>query len=232
VKAMARRTLGFAVVRVGLRKRAPHEREICASTGAGRASARTAARATASTGARSRAGVRTAARPTASTGTRRTGARTAARSTASSHGRQKGGCKDCGTAYCKHGQGSVQGLLNAPAASAGAGRAGAKTAERSCCQCGRRYGRCGDCLTQLLPVRAPEEPVQGLRHGLLQARAPEAGRVQGLRHGLLQAWAPEGSVQGLRHGLLRAWVPEGSMQGLRNAAAASAGAGRPGAATA
>jgi hypothetical protein len=30
-------------------------------------------------------------------------------------------------------------------------------------------------------ARAPEEPVQGLRHGLLQARALDA-RVQGLRH--------------------------------------------------
>ena len=64
-----------------LRKRAPHKRDICASTGAGRASARTAARAPASTGAR-RASAGTVVRASASTGARRVSARTAAQATA------------------------------------------------------------------------------------------------------------------------------------------------------
>ena len=53
------------LARAGLRTRGPHRREKSASTGAGRASARTAARAAASTGA-GRASARTAAQATAS----------------------------------------------------------------------------------------------------------------------------------------------------------------------
>jgi hypothetical protein len=55
-----------------------------------------------------------------------------------------------------------------------------------------------------VPARAPEAQVQGLRYGLLPARAPE--------------------VQGLRHGPLRAREPEGAVQRLLNAASASTGA--------
>jgi hypothetical protein len=55
------------------------------------------------------------------------------------------------------------------------------------CEHGRRKNMCKDCGTGYckLQARAPEEQVQGLRHGPLPApRAPEA-LVQGLRHGLL-----------------------------------------------
>jgi hypothetical protein len=51
--------------------------------------------------------------------------------------------------------------------------------------------------TSQVRARAPEEPVQGLRHGPMPPRAPEEP-VQGLRHGLLPAArAPEEPVQGL-----------------------------------
>jgi hypothetical protein len=81
----------------------------------------------------------------------------------------------------------------------------------------RNYGFCSsECreAADAVRARAPEEPVQGLRHGLLPARAPE-GPVQGLRHGLLPARAPEGQVQGLRHGPLPARAPEAPVQGLQ-----------------
>jgi hypothetical protein len=86
------------------------------------------------------------------------------------------------------------------------------------------------------PGAIPEDPVQGLRHGPLPARAPEAP-VQGMRHGPLPARAQEAPVQGgpcrkkhrlpvqgLRHGPLRERAPEGAVQGLLNAAAAKTGA--------
>jgi hypothetical protein len=67
------------------------------------------------------------------------------------HGRGKR-CRDCGRGYCEH---------------------------------RRQKGRCRDCGTGLC---------RRLRHEPLPP-SPE-GHVQGLRHGLLQARAPEGPVQG------------------------------------
>jgi hypothetical protein len=69
--------------------------------------------------------------------------------------------------------------------------------------------------TRLLRAWAPIEPVQGMRHGLVQARATE-GHLQGMQHGPVRARAPEGQVQGLRHGPVRARAPEGQVQGLRH----------------
>jgi hypothetical protein len=102
VEATARRTLGFAVVRAGLRKRVPLllEKSVRAARGARRASARTSAQATASTGAGSPS-AGTAARATASTGTRGPvqGLWWHCGMGHCKHGRQKGQCKDCGTGY-------------------------------------------------------------------------------------------------------------------------------------
>jgi hypothetical protein len=56
----------------------------------------------------------------------------------------------------------VQGLLNAATASTGAGGGGARAAERSHCEHGRRRGQCKGCRTQPLRARAPEGAVQGL----------------------------------------------------------------------
>jgi hypothetical protein len=54
----------------------------------------------------------------------------------------------------------------------------ARNAERSCCEHGRQKGRCKDCVTgHCGRARAREGQVQGLRHGPLRARAPEARRV-------------------------------------------------------
>jgi hypothetical protein len=52
------------------------------------------------------------------------------------------------------------------------------------------------CLELGLWEKQPEEPMQGLRRGLLRAQPPE-GPVQGLRYGPLRAWAPGWAVQGL-----------------------------------
>jgi hypothetical protein len=54
------------------------------------------------------------------------------------------------TGHCEHGrpEGAMQGLLTAAAASTGAGGGGgARTAERSCCEHGRRKDMCKDCDT-------------------------------------------------------------------------------------
>ena len=76
---------------------------------------------------------------------------------------------------------------------------------------------------QKVPARAPEEHVQGLRHGPLRPRAPEA-QVQGLQpEELLPARAPEGALQRLRRGLLPARALEAQVQGMLNAATARPG---------
>jgi hypothetical protein len=66
-----------------------------------------------------------------------------------------------------------------------------------------------------------------LRGTEVPARAPEGQvQVQGLRHGLLPARAPEAQVQGLRQGLQQARAPDAQVQGMLNAATASTGARR------
>jgi hypothetical protein len=60
------------------------------------------------------------------------------------------------------------------------------------CEHKRQKSQCKDCSPKsfLLPARAPEEPVQGLRYGPLRAQAPEE-RLQDLQpEQLLRAQAP------------------------------------------
>jgi hypothetical protein len=135
----------------------------------------------------SKAGARTAARATASTGSPkaqsrdcstgggaasmragRAGARTAARAGhCQQHGRPKAQCKDCGTGYT---------------ASTGNGRNGAGTAARAAEGNARR---------------APEGPVQGLRHGLLKGtHGHQEGRSAARIHAVMAINKPRA---GRRH---------------------------------